>query len=101
MAAGDIILTGTISTSAASDVYPTHKAELCLGGYRSVADIAARNAIPSQRREEGMAVYVVADGKKTKRIFWVDTRLCDRNNACRFLWWYWRWFWWRYIWSSR
>lgn len=64
MAAGDIILTGTISTSADSDVYPTHKAELCLGGYRSVADIATRDAIPAQRREEGMAVYVVADGKK-------------------------------------
>lgn len=64
MALGDIILTGTISTSAPSDVYPTHSANTGKGGYRSVADEAARNAIPTERREHGMIVYVQDVNKK-------------------------------------
>ena len=45
------------------DLYPTHKAEWGLGGYRSVATLAARNAIPAERREAGMAVRVAEDGE--------------------------------------
>lgn len=43
------------------DTYPSHLAQYGKGGYRSVASISARNAIPDDRREEGMVVYVEAD----------------------------------------
>ena len=35
---------------------------LHVGGWREVADIAARDAIPAERRAEGMVAYVQADG---------------------------------------
>lgn len=64
MASGDIVLTGTINTSSSNDVYPTHSANTGKGGYRSVADVAARDSIPTQRREHGMIVYVQNEDKK-------------------------------------
>lgn len=44
-----------------SDAYPSHYAQYGQGGWREVADIAARNAIPATRREAGMAVFVTAE----------------------------------------
>jgi len=44
------------------DQYATHDAYWGRGGTRTVADLAERNAIPAQRLEEGMLVYVQADG---------------------------------------
>ena len=44
-----------------ADVFPTHSAEYGKGGFRSVADIAARDAIPEGRREVGMRVYVESE----------------------------------------
>ncbi|EIZ78249.1 hypothetical protein WSK_3131 [Novosphingobium sp. Rr 2-17] len=43
------------------DSYPTHSAEFGKGGWRTVATIAARNALPSARLEPGCVVYVEAD----------------------------------------
>ena len=40
------------------DVYPTHLSIFGEGGLKSVETIADRNAIPEERREEGMIVYV-------------------------------------------
>lgn len=48
--------------SDSADVYPTHKATYGLGGHRSVATIAERDAIPAERREAGMLVYVSSTG---------------------------------------
>lgn len=45
-----------------ADVHPSHEAAYGKGGYRSVADITQRNAIPTARREAGMLVYVQSDG---------------------------------------
>ena len=45
-----------------TDVHPTHAAAYGLGGYRSVASNADRDAIPTPRREAGMLVYVTATG---------------------------------------
>jgi hypothetical protein len=45
-----------------TDVHPSHEAAFGKGGYRSVANITERNAIPTARREAGMLVYVHADG---------------------------------------
>ena len=45
-----------------TDVHPSHEAAYGKGGYRSVANITERNAIPTARREAGMLVYVQAEG---------------------------------------
>lgn len=39
-----------------TDEYPTHDEKYGKGGYRAVADIAARDAIPAARRSLGMVV---------------------------------------------
>lgn len=45
-----------------TDTHASHEARYGRGGYRSVADIAERDAIPQLRREAGMLVYVSATG---------------------------------------
>lgn len=45
-----------------TDVHPSHEAAYGKGGYRSVANVTERNAIPTARREAGMLCYVQADG---------------------------------------
>lgn len=46
-----------------ADKYPTHDEKYGLGGYRSVEDIAARNAIPIERRKAGMLVKITSTGE--------------------------------------
>jgi len=52
---------GNLTTNGPADTYPTHLDVLGYGGYRVVADITERNAIPAQRRKYGMLVYVQSD----------------------------------------
>jgi len=56
-----------------TDTYPSHVAAYGKGGYRSVADIAERDAIPQLRRESGMLVLTLSSG-----IVW---RLNDNLNT--------------------
>ncbi len=58
---GSIPITGAVGVTAPSDSYPTHLASLGKGGLRAVATIAERNAIPIERREQGMQVYVQSE----------------------------------------
>jgi hypothetical protein len=51
-----------------NDKYATHDAKYGKGGYRSVADINARNAIPPDRRSIGMTVRTTDDN-----IVWILT----------------------------
>jgi hypothetical protein len=44
-----------------ADVHPSHEARYGKGGYRTVATLAERDAIPAPRREAGMLVFVQAD----------------------------------------
>ena len=44
-----------------TDVHPSHEARYGKGGYRTVATLAERDAIPAPRREAGMLVFVTAD----------------------------------------
>lgn len=44
-----------------TDVHPSHEARYGKGGYRTVATLAERDAIPAPRREAGMLVFVSAD----------------------------------------
>lgn len=60
---GTIVLSGMISPTDTTDAYPTHEDTLGKGGYSSVADLTARDAISSLRRKNGMMVYVESDSK--------------------------------------
>lgn len=57
---GAIPITGFISPTDNTDVYPTHKDIFGKGGYRTVADLAARDIVTPERREEGMLVFVLS-----------------------------------------
>ena len=56
--AGGIRLGSHIVPTGTADTYPVTKPTFGLGGLRTVGTTADRDAIPSQRREEGMIVYV-------------------------------------------
>jgi len=57
-----IDLIGTLQPKN-SGSFPTHDAQYGKGGFQSVADLTARDAIPTLNRIEGMQVYVVANGQ--------------------------------------
>lgn len=50
-----------------TDAHASHEAKYGKGGYRTVADTAERDAIPTPRREAGMLVYVL-DTQKAWRL---------------------------------
>ena len=54
-------LAAGIAPFTTEDSYATHYAKYGKGGWHSVSTIAERDAIPVQRREEGMAVYVTSE----------------------------------------
>ena len=56
--AGGIRLGSHIVPTGTADTYPVTKPTFGLGGLRTVGSTADRDAIPTQRREEGMIVYV-------------------------------------------
>ena len=58
---GGVIVTGYMSPSDTSDVYSTHDSQFGLGCGHEVADETARNAIPPNRRREGMTCYTASD----------------------------------------
>jgi hypothetical protein len=60
--AGTIPVTAPIAPTAAADNYASHIDIYGKGGFRAVADNTERDAIPSNRRLEGMWVYVIATG---------------------------------------
>ena len=60
---GSVRVGGFIAPTDSTDTYATHDDVYGKGGWRSVADNTARDAIPADRRKEGMAVYVIATGK--------------------------------------
>jgi len=55
-------VTGPIVPSDTADTYPTHFDQYGAGGYRSVADEIAKEAIPTARRSAGMMVHVRSNG---------------------------------------
>lgn len=54
---GDVTVIATLSIQNNAPA-PIARGDDLLGGYRSVADITARDAIPNHLRQEGMLVYV-------------------------------------------
>lgn len=51
-----------LSPGSTLNTHETHRAKYGQGGYRTAATTTERNQIPPLRREEGMLVYVQADG---------------------------------------
>lgn len=62
------ILASRIVPSDSADAYATHDADYGRGGYRSVADIAERDAITEPRRKLGMKVFVNSEQKEYQLI---------------------------------
>ncbi len=56
-----ISLIGTIAPPDDTDPFPVHEDIWGKGGYRSVVDISARDAITELRQKVGMLVYVISD----------------------------------------
>jgi hypothetical protein len=55
---GGVPVTGFVSPTDSADTFATHKDFYGQGGYRSVANIAERDAITTDRRSEGMIVFI-------------------------------------------
>jgi hypothetical protein len=55
------IVAAKVTTGDTVSTYPVADQDEIKGGHHSVADITARDAIPAERREEGMTVAVIAD----------------------------------------
>ena len=60
---GSVRLTGFIAPTDSTDTYPVTHDTYNKGGYRTVASIAERNGITTDRRSIGMMVYVDAESK--------------------------------------
>lgn len=72
---GSVPVPGFVAPTDDTDTYPSHDALYGRGGHRSVATKTARNAISTDRREEGMTVYTKDDGKtwRLKASPWAGT----------------------------
>lgn len=60
---GGVRLTGYIVPNDSADTFPVTNPIYGLGGLRTVDTLTDRDSITSQRREEGMLVYVKEDGQ--------------------------------------
>jgi hypothetical protein len=76
---------------SSDDTYPTHIDTFGKGGYRTVATSTDRDAIPADRRSEGMLVYVIGDGLVyqlkggTTNDKWQILTLNSGNNNIKFI----------------
>ena len=61
--AGTVQVSGTIAPSSAADTYPVTDPQYGLGGLRTVSTVNERDAIPAERRQAGMVVYVSSVGE--------------------------------------
>lgn len=61
---GAVPVGGFFAPTDSTDVYPVTDPTWGLGGLRTVANLTERDAITTERREEGMAVYVISETKR-------------------------------------
>jgi hypothetical protein len=62
-----------------TDTYAVHDEIYGKGGWRTVADISARDAIPTARRKLGMGVRVLDDGTGNQRFYTFKTGLTNSD----------------------
>ena len=76
---GTVPVSAPIDTYAAANTYPTHKANRGLGGYMTTANLTTLAAISADRREQGMCVFVISEGKEYRD--WETDRKSTRLNS--------------------
>jgi hypothetical protein len=76
---GSIRVTGFIAPTDSTDTYPTHDDTYGKGGYRVVANLTERNAIPADRRKEGLLVKVLNAGGGQTIIYTLVGGIADIN----------------------
>lgn len=83
---GTLRVSAPISPYSADDVYPTHLAEFGRGGIRTTDTLDSRDAVPNERREEGMVVFVQSEKKffclrgGTTNLHWVDLNVALQGD---------------------
>lgn len=60
---GTVQVSGIIAPSSTADTYPVTDPQYGLGGLRTVSTVLERDAIPAERRQPGMIVYVSSVGE--------------------------------------
>jgi hypothetical protein len=60
---GTVPVTGIIAPTSTADTYPVTDPQYGLGGLRTVPTINDRDALPTDRRQVGMLVYVTETAK--------------------------------------
>jgi hypothetical protein len=76
---GSVRVTGFIAPSDSADLYATQDEFWNRGGWRTVADITARNAITADRRKDGMLVRVRDAGGGIEKFYTLTGGLADIN----------------------
>jgi hypothetical protein len=79
---GSVTIGGFIAPSDTTDTYPSHVDIYGRGGMRSVADNTERDAITSDRRSEGMFVYVLdpaGDGTVDATLYTLSGGITNSN----------------------
>lgn len=76
---GSVPIAGFIGPTDEGDNYATQSEEWGRGGWRTVADITARNAIFPDRRKIGMVVRVLDAGTGTEKFYTLSGGISDGN----------------------
>jgi hypothetical protein len=76
---GSVRVAGFIAPTDDTDTYAVHDEIYGKGGWRTVADISARDAIPTARRNLGMGVRVLDDGTGNQRFYTFKTGLTNSD----------------------
>jgi len=76
---GSVPITGFVAPTATSDIYATQDEFYNRGGWRTVADITARNAITADRRKVGMIVRVLDAGGAVEKFYTLVGGIADGN----------------------
>jgi hypothetical protein len=76
---GSVPITGFVAPTATSDTYATQDEFYNRGGWRTVADITARNAITADRRKVGMVVRVLDAGGGSEKFYTLVGGIADIN----------------------
>lgn len=74
------VVAGPLKTVDTADTYGTHEDTYGIGGFRCVANIAARDAIPAARRKAGMEVYILDAGGGVAAKHRLDANLTSWTN---------------------
>jgi len=76
-----IKINSSIVPNSTLDTYPTHFEEYGQGGYRTVETLEELEAIPEERRKEGMVVFVKSENKEFRLVNNENQLVFDDANS--------------------